>query len=103
MPSAGVITSWRMPGGRGVRIDEGYCTGSNVSLFYDSLLAKSCFTDKDKKSTLLKANWALEATEVDGVCTNLSLLRFIITDPVFSSGEYDTSYIQTVLSKGIIY
>ena len=94
VPQAGTIGDFDVPRGPGIRLDSGVRPGSEVPVFYDSLLAKIIVWDEDRASAIARLDAALAQTRVTGIATNLSLLRAIVADEAFAAGDTTTSYLQ---------
>jgi acetyl/propionyl-CoA carboxylase alpha subunit len=82
-PSPGIITRWREPGGPGVRVDSGVTDGSEVSTFYDPLLAKLMVHAADRPAAIAGMRRALAEFEVGGVQTTLPFDRWLLEQPGF--------------------
>ncbi|GAA0416422.1 acetyl-CoA carboxylase biotin carboxylase subunit [Acrocarpospora corrugata] len=100
MPSPGVITSMRMPGGPFVRIDSGFGPGSEVSPFYDSLLAKIVVWADSRAAAVARMARALDEVEVEGVATTASFLRRVIGVAEFREGLYHTTFLEDWIAGG---
>ncbi len=66
-PSSGTITRWSQPSGPGVRVDAGFTTGSVVSTFYDTLLAKLVVHADSRDAAIARMRRALDEFHIDGV------------------------------------
>jgi len=99
LPSAGRISRWEAPQGPGIRVDAGVTAGSEVGLDYDSLLAKLIVHADDRDAAIARIESALDAFGIDGVHTNLPLLRWIARDDAFRRGEISTSFLATRLDE----
>jgi acetyl/propionyl-CoA carboxylase alpha subunit len=97
--SIGRINSVSWPGGNGVRVDTHTRTGVIVSADFDSLLGKIIISSKDWLSTVDKCDRALEDTSVEGITTNLNLLRAIVLSEDFRAGECDTGWLEQNLAR----
>jgi len=97
-PSTGCITGWRVPGGRGVRIETHCYAGFSVSPYYDPLLAKLIVRGKDRDEAVSKLRTALYEFEVSGISTNIPFLRRLIESEGYSTGEFDTGYVPRFLA-----
>lgn len=102
-PAAGRIVRLVLPAAvEGVRIDSGVREGDTVTPFYDSLLAKIIVHGEDRATALRRLAHALEGISIDGVATNLDLLRRIVSHPAFAAAELGTDFIarheQTLLA-----
>ncbi|MFN8103690.1 MAG: biotin carboxylase N-terminal domain-containing protein [Acidimicrobiia bacterium] len=93
-PSPGRITSLRVPGGPGVRLDAGYDPGDEVSQFYDNLVGKLVVTGEDREQARHRALRALGELEVGGVSTNAALQALILAHPDFVAGEVTTKWLE---------
>jgi acetyl-CoA carboxylase, biotin carboxylase subunit len=93
LPSAGVITEWSEPSGPGVRVDAGYAAGSEVTPFYDPLLAKLCVHGASRDQALERARGAVGAFRVSGPKTNLPFHAELLDSRDFATGCYDTSVV----------
>ncbi len=89
-PATGRIVRLAFPEHEGVRIDSGVREGDTVTPFYDSLLAKIIAHGPDRATALRRLVGALEATVVDGVATNLALLRRILAHDAFRRADLST-------------
>jgi acetyl-CoA carboxylase biotin carboxylase subunit len=92
-PRAGKVTAFHPPGGPGVRVDSALYAGYTVPPHYDSLIAKLIVHDVDRASALRRADRALAECVIDGVPTNISLLRSLMTADAVERGEYDTNWL----------
>jgi len=93
LPAAGTIERWSVPLLAGVRVDAGVRSGSEVSIYYDSLLAKVVAFGADRSIAAARLSAALEGFDVTGVQTNLPLLRAIARDEAFRAGETTTAFL----------
>lgn len=71
-PSPGFVESLAWPGGPGVRVDTALYPGAEVSVWYDSLVAKIAVVAEDRERALARLKRALAETEIRGVATNVS-------------------------------
>jgi len=94
-PDTGKITSYRSPGGPGVRLDGGTTyTGAEVSAHFDSMLAKLTCRGRTHELAVEKARRALAEFRIRGVATNLGFLQAVLADPDFEEGRVTTSFIE---------
>ncbi|HSI73630.1 MAG TPA: ATP-grasp domain-containing protein, partial [Fimbriimonas sp.] len=97
-PSTGCITSWRAPGGRGVRMETHCYAGLTVSPYYDPLLAKLIVRGNTREEAVTKLQVALEEFEVGGVATNIPFLRRLCASKGYMTGQFDTGFVPQFLS-----
>ncbi|CAI2415892.1 Acetyl-/propionyl-coenzyme A carboxylase alpha chain [Serratia proteamaculans] len=84
-PSPGVLTEVHFP--ESVRVDGWVATGSEVSAFYDPMIAKLIVHGEDRQQALEKMRVALDATRLHGIATNLDYLRQVIATAEFQTGS----------------
>ncbi len=101
-PQPGVITALHFPGGYGVRIDSHVYQGYKVSPYYDSMLAKIIAHGRDREQALARIRRALDETVVEGIRTNVPLHRWILKQIQFTSGRYDTHFLEKHLDPEAI-
>ncbi len=87
-PSAGLVTCADFPGS--VRVDTWVERGTEVSSYYDPLLAKLIAHGSDRGDAIQQLSAALEATRLAGIETNLAYLSALIRHPIFASGAMTT-------------
>ncbi|HUK90944.1 MAG TPA: acetyl-CoA carboxylase biotin carboxylase subunit, partial [Blastocatellia bacterium] len=103
LPSAGAIVDWDVPDTLdGLRIDSGVQTGSEVSIYYDPLLAKVIAHGATRSVARRKLVAALKALSVLGVGTNQDFLVRLLNSPAFVDGACDTAFIDGHLSELVI-
>jgi 3-methylcrotonyl-CoA carboxylase alpha subunit len=93
-PQAGTIATFDVPRAPGVRLDSGVRAGSEVPVFYDSLLAKIIVWGEDRAAAIARLETTLARTNISGIATNLPLLRAISADEAFATGDTTTSYLE---------
>ncbi len=94
-PDTGKITTYRSPGGAGVRLDGGTTyTGAEVSAHFDSMLAKLTCRGRDFTTAVGRARRAVAEFRIRGVATNIPFLQAVLDDPDFRAGRVTTSFIE---------
>jgi acetyl-CoA carboxylase, biotin carboxylase subunit len=94
LPSPGRISLWRPPRGEGVRLDASVGEGSFVSPYYDSMIAKLIVHAPDRPRAVARLRDALDSFEVQGISTNISLLRAIARHADFIENRVDTRWLE---------
>jgi urea carboxylase len=97
-PSAGTITALQWPDG--VRVDSWVEAGSEVTAYYDSLLAKVIAYGDTRQQALDRLRAALDTTRIEGLTTNVDLVRAVVADPEFRAGRVSTSLLTHVRPAG---
>jgi len=93
-PCSGILTDVAFPAQ--VRCDGWVERGTNVTAYYDPLLAKLIVTGRDRAEALDRMSAALAETRLAGIETNLSYLRQICTDGRFAAGDVFTKMLDTL-------
>ncbi|MGW7206855.1 5-oxoprolinase/urea amidolyase family protein [Streptomyces sp. NPDC054837] len=96
-PSAGLLTRVEYP--PGVRVDGWVETGTEVTTSYDPMLAKVIAYGSDRAHALRRLDEALARTRVDGIETNLGLLRAALADSRFTGATHSTSTLAGVRDR----
>ena len=94
LPSTGRIEYLRVPGGPGVRWDGGVDVGDEVTLHYDSMLAKLIVWAPDRVQAITRMRRALDELTVLGVATNQGFHRRLLADPAFQEGDLDIQFLE---------
>lgn len=95
-PDTGMITTYRSPGGAGIRVDGGTTyAGAEVSPHFDSMLAKLTCRGRTFEDAVTRARRAVAEFRIRGVATNIPFLQALLDDPDFISGSITTSFIET--------
>jgi len=81
----------------GIRVDAAIETGSEVTGFYDPMIAKVIAYGPDRATALMRLDRALAETVVLGVETNIAFLRRLCTNNRVVAGDLDTGLIDTLL------
>ncbi|MFE6994382.1 pyruvate carboxylase [Microbacterium sp. NPDC057659] len=93
-PDTGKITTYRSPGGAGIRLDGGTVhQGAQISPHFDSMLSKLTCRGRDFPAAVSRARRALAEFRIRGVSTNIPFLQALLDDPAFVAGDVSTSFI----------
>ncbi|HIA85678.1 MAG TPA: acetyl-CoA carboxylase biotin carboxylase subunit [Candidatus Marinimicrobia bacterium] len=95
MPSPGLVESFHVPGGMGVRVDTHVYAGYNIPSQYDSLLAKIIVHADDRPSAINRMQRALEETIIEGPKTTIAFQQAIMRNEDFRKGDYTTGFLDT--------
>lgn len=93
-PDTGKITTYRSPGGAGIRLDGGTINaGAQISPHFDSMLAKLTCRGRTFPAAVTRARRALAEFRIRGVATNIPFLQAVLDDPAFEAGDLSTAFI----------
>ncbi len=94
-PDTGKITTYRSPGGAGIRLDGGtVAAGAQISPHFDSMLVKMTCRGRDFASAVQRARRGLAEFRLRGVTTNIPFLQAVLDDPDFIAGDLSTAFIE---------
>ncbi len=94
LPSTGKLAVFDPPVSQGVRVDSGFIQGSDVTVYYDPMLAKLITYDSNRQQAIEKMVMALKNFPVLGVKTNIYFCRQIMVHPQLNQGEFTTHFLQ---------
>jgi acetyl-CoA carboxylase biotin carboxylase subunit len=95
LPFPGKITSFHMPGGKGVRVDSHAYAGYIIPSQYDSMIGKIIVHAKNRDRAIIRMQRALEETIIDGPKTTIPYQMAIMKDDKFKIGDFDTSFLES--------
>ncbi|SFS49760.1 acetyl-CoA carboxylase biotin carboxylase subunit [Marininema halotolerans] len=91
LPSPGKLNRFVPPVMEGVRVDAGVTEGSQITPFYDPMIAKCIIHGDDRQTALKRSKEALATFEIEGIKHNLPLFTRVLDHPDFVAGHYDTA------------
>jgi propionyl-CoA carboxylase alpha chain len=94
LPSIGRVVSYREPEKRpGILIDSAIYEGSEISMFYDPMIAKLCTYGKTRAEAIELMKNALSEYHIKGVTHNIGFLEAILNNQRFEAGDMSTNFI----------
>ncbi|MEG0072186.1 MAG: acetyl-CoA carboxylase biotin carboxylase subunit [Raoultibacter sp.] len=98
-PCPGTITCFEPPAGPGVRIESYVHTGSKISPYYDSLVAKLIVYGQDRHEAIARGRRALEEFKIEGIKTTISFHQQVLEIAAFQKGDACTDFIETQMGE----
>ncbi|MEW7289240.1 acetyl/propionyl/methylcrotonyl-CoA carboxylase subunit alpha [Aquimarina sp. 2304DJ70-9] len=92
-PVTGTVHKFDFPKVEGLRVESAIASGSEISMFYDPMIAKIIVKDKDRHTAHGKLRYVLQHLICQGTVTNQPLLQTILDHQEFNAGKYDTHFI----------
>ncbi len=93
LPSPGVSARYQEPGGPWVRVDSSVTSGSEVTVFYDPMIAKLVVWGRTREECIARTDRALREYRVTGIRTSIGFFRAVLADEDFKAGHYSTAFI----------
>jgi acetyl-CoA carboxylase biotin carboxylase subunit len=95
LPSVGRITTVYEPSGPGVRLDSAVYDGYEVSLYYDSLVAKLIVWGETRAQAILRMRRALSEFKLLGIRTNIPFHLRMMESPSFIAARFDNAFLES--------
>jgi acetyl-CoA carboxylase biotin carboxylase subunit len=93
LPSTGTITHYQPSEGLGVRNDSGVRVGSEITMYYDPMIAKLVVHGRDRSEAIEKMKRALREYKINGVKTTIPFCELVMFHPEFVNGTYDINFV----------
>ncbi len=104
LPSIGRLVRYQTPAEvNGIRVDTGVYEGSEVSMFYDPMIAKLVAFGDDRPQAAAKLADALDDFYIQGVTHNIPFLASLTSHPRFLEGRLSTNFIKEEYPEGFSY
>ncbi len=101
LPSTGRLTRYLPPAeADGVRVDTGVYEGGEISMYYDSMIAKLIVHAASRDQAIAKMRDALNAFVIRGVSSNIAFQSALMQHPRFQSGKFNTGFIAEEFPRG---
>jgi acetyl-CoA carboxylase, biotin carboxylase subunit len=100
-PSPGMLTRWRPPSGRDIRLDSHVYENYVVPPFYDSMLGKLIVTGRTRAAAIETAASALARFEVSGIPTTISFHAGLLRRPEFARAEIHTRWVENEMKAAV--
>ena len=85
---------------QGVRVDTGVAEGGEISMHYDSMIAKLIVHGRDRHEAIGKMREALNGFVIRGISSNIPFQAALLAHPDFVTGNFNTGFIAEHFGKG---
>lgn len=93
LPDIGKLHVYKVPGGPGVRVDDGFEEGMEIPIYYDPMIAKLIVHAPDRKQAINKMIRAINDYKIAGISTTLGFCKFVLQHPEFQNGNFTTHFV----------
>lgn len=101
LPSTGRLVKFQPPeGSNWVRVDTGVYDGGEISMFYDSMIAKLIVHGRNREEAIDRMRAALNSFVIRGISSNIPFQAALMQHPRFQSGNFNTGFIAEEYKDG---
>jgi len=94
LPNVGFLSTYILPEGEGIRVDNGIEQGMDVPIYYDPMLSKLITYGKNREEAIALMIKAIDNYQIEGVATTLAFGKFVMQHEAFRTGEFDTGFVK---------
>ena len=94
IPSIGTLSTYQIPEGPGIRVDDGFEEGMTIPIYYDPMISKLITYGKDRMEAIQLMLEAIKNYKIEGIATTLPFAKFVCEHPAFRSGNFDTHFVK---------
>jgi len=99
-PATTMESAQPVPEGGGVRVDTGVTEGGEISMHYDSMIAKLIVHGLDRDDAIARMREALNGFVIRGVSSNIPFQAALLAHPDFVAGNFNTGFIAQHYTHG---
>ncbi|HNB48840.1 MAG TPA: acetyl-CoA carboxylase biotin carboxylase subunit, partial [Chitinophagales bacterium] len=93
LPDIGKLEAYQIPKGEGIRVDDGFDEGMDIPIYYDPMIAKLIAHGSNRKDAIEKLKKAIIDYNIVGVKTTLPFGEFVLHHSAFTTGNFDTKFV----------
>jgi len=94
LPSVGNLSTYKIPIGKGIRVDDGFEEGMDIPIYYDPMLSKLITYGKTRDEAIQLMIKAIDNYKIEGAMTTLPFGKFVCLHEAFRSGNFDTHFVK---------
>lgn len=94
LPNVGNLSTYKLPKGEGIRVDNGIEEGMDVPIYYDPMLSKLVTYGRTREEAIALMIKAIDEYQIVGVATTLPFGKFVMEHEAFRSGDFDTGFVK---------
>lgn len=94
IPDIGNLKRYRIPSGKGIRVDDSFVEGMDIPIFYDPMIAKLIVWGKTREEAIEKSIKAIDNYQISGLKTTLDFGKYVLKHEAFKSGNFDTNFVK---------
>ena len=102
LPDTGTLKKYVRPQGAGIRVDDGYEEGQEVSIYYDPMIAKLITYGKDRLEAIARMRRAIHEYKIIGLETTLPFCDFVLQHPEFIDGTFTTKFVEAHFTPDVL-
>lgn len=95
LPNVGELTTYDIPKGKNIRLDDGYEQGMEIPIYYDPMISKLITYGKDREEAIQNMIGAIDQYRIEGVETTLPFGKFVFQHEAFRNGNFDTHFVKS--------
>ena len=103
LPDIGRLSTYRIPQGPGIRVDDAYEEGMDIPIYYDPMIAKLIAYGSDRSEAIERMKRAIEDYHITGVKTTLPFCHFVMQHEAFVSGKFDTHFVKNHYTPDMLH
>jgi acetyl-CoA carboxylase biotin carboxylase subunit len=96
-PQPGLIETWQLPGGPGVRVESHVRSGYRIPPNYDSMIGKLIVFGRDREEAIVRMRCALAEMKVGPIATTIPLHQRLMNHHAFVNAEFDIHWVERLL------
>ena len=93
LPDIGTLQTYKLPSGKGVRVDDGFEAGMEIPIYYDPMISKLITYGQSREEAITTMIRAIEEYDITGIQTTLAFGSFVMQHEAFRSGNFDTHFV----------
>ncbi|WP_405221116.1 acetyl-CoA carboxylase biotin carboxylase subunit [Dokdonia sp. Asnod1-B02] len=98
LPSVGNLSTYILPEGEGIRVDNGFEQDMDIPIYYDPMLSKLIVYAPTREEAIELLSKAIDDYKIEGVQTTLPFGKFVCEHDAFRSGNFDTHFVKNYYS-----
>jgi len=102
LPDMGVLQTYKLPEGPGIRVDNAYEAGMEISVYYDPMIAKLVAWGNTREEAIQRMKRAIDEYQITGIQSTLTFGKFVMNHPVFKKGTYTTDFVNLYFNSELM-
>ncbi|MEP5340248.1 MAG: acetyl-CoA carboxylase biotin carboxylase subunit [Algibacter sp.] len=98
LPSVGYLSTYKIPSGVGIRVDNGFEVHMDIPIYYDPMLSKLITYANTREEAIQLMLKAIDDYHIEGVQTTLGFGKYVFNHEAFQSGNFDTHFVKKYYS-----